>query len=204
MSQPKKKIHLGKLLVEKQLLTEEKLAQAIAEQKITGKKLGQVLVDMNFVAENELLQLLSTQLEIPLINLKNYPVRADLVALLPEFYARRFRSLVLKKNEDESYLVGMVDPQDIVASDEISRIMNAPINVALIREEDLLQIIDMMYRHTAEISSFAEELSEEIGQNDFNIAQLGQGLSAAETPVVKLLQSIFEDAVKMNASDIHI
>jgi MSHA biogenesis protein MshE len=201
---PKKKIQVGKLLVEQGLITEENLEQAIAEQKITGKKLGQVLVDLHFVGEDELLQLLSTQLEIPFVNLKTYPVRSEIVNLLPEFYARRFRSLLLQKQDDESYLVGMVDPQDIVASDEISRIINAQINVAIVREEELLQIIDMMYRHTAEISSFAEELSEELGKNDFNIAQLGQGLSAAETPVVKLLQSIFEDAVQMNASDIHI
>jgi MSHA biogenesis protein MshE len=199
-----KKIHLGKLLLEQQLITQENLDQAIAEQKITGKKLGQVLVDLNFVKENELLQLLSSQLEIPFVDLKTYPVRSDIVNHLPEFYARRFRSLLLKKEEDESYLVGMVDPQDIMASDEISRIISAPIHPALIREEDLLQIIDMMYRHTAEISGFAEELSEELGKNDFNIAQLGKGLSASDAPVVRLLQSIFDDAVQMNASDIHI
>jgi MSHA biogenesis protein MshE len=98
----------------------------------------------------------------------------------------------------------MVDPQDLIASDEITRLVGAAIKVALIREEDLLRIIDIMYRHTAEISGFAEELSEELGQNDFNINQLGQGLSASDAPVVKLLQSIFEDAVQMNASDIHI
>jgi MSHA biogenesis protein MshE len=199
-----KKIHLGKLLLEKNLITDENLEQAIAEQKITGKKLGQVLVDLNFVREDELLQLLSDQLQIPFVNLKTYQVRSDVVNKLPEFYARRFRSLLLKKEDDESYLVGMVDPQDIIASDEISRIIGAPIKTALIREEDLLQIIDMMYRHTAEISSFAEELSEELGKNDFNIAQLGKGLSETDAPVVKLLQSIFEDAVQMNASDIHI
>jgi MSHA biogenesis protein MshE len=201
---PAKKIHLGKLLVEGHLITQEQLDKAMSQQKQTGQRLGQALVDLGFVEEEKLLELVAQQLKIPFINLKDYPLQPEIVARLPEFYARHFRALVLKKEDNDVYLVGLVEPEDILASDEISRILKAPINLALIREEELLQVIDMMYRRTSEISSFAEELSVELGENNFNAAQLGAGLSASDAPVVKLLESIFEDAVQMNASDIHI
>ena len=197
------KIHIGKLLLDKKIITQEQLDQAIAQQMLTHERLGQVFVDMNLIKEEDLLQLLAQQLEIPLVNLREYSLKADIVSLIPEFYARHYR-VILLKNDNNAALVGMVDPQDLVAFDEVSRIVKKPLEIALVREHELLPIIDMMYRHTAEISGFAEELSLELGKNDFNISQLGQGLSASDAPVVKLLQSIFEDAVQMNASDIHI
>jgi len=197
------KIHIGKLLVDNNLITLEQLEKAIAQQKITGQRLGRVLVDMQFIDEEHMLKLVSNQLEIPFVRLKDFPLNPELVARLPEFYARHFRAIVLKQEGGE-FLVGMVDPQDLVAYDEITRILQFPIKIALVREEDLLQVIDMMYRRTTEISTFAEELSDELEESNFNVARLGQGLSATDAPVVKLLQSLFEDAVQTNASDIHI
>jgi MSHA biogenesis protein MshE len=199
-----KKIHIGKMLLEQNLITQEQLDKAIEQQKVTGHRLGRALVDLKFIEEEKLFEFLADQLKLPYINLKDYPLKAETVARLPEFYARQYRALVLKQEEDSSYLVGMVDPQDLVACDEISRLLKTPIQTALVREEDLLNVIDLMYRRTSEISSFAEELSDELDENNFNASQLGQGLSASDAPVAKLLESIFEDAVQMNASDIHI
>lgn len=198
-----RKIHIGKLLVDNNIITQIQLDEAIEKQKITGKRLGQVLVDLDLIGEEKIFELLSQQLQIPYVHLKSYPLKPEVVVLLPEFYARHFRAIVLQKEED-SFLVGMVDPQDIVASDEIARILKMPLHAALIREEDFLQVVDIVYRRTTEITAFAEELSAEMEKSDFNIAQLGKGLSANDAPVVRLLQSIFEDAVQMNASDIHI
>lgn len=197
------KVHIGKLLVENNIISQEQLDQAIEKQKISGERLGKVLVDLGLINENKLLSLLAQQLGIPYIDLKNYSLRADLVHRLPELYARRYRAIVLSQDA-RGYLVGMADPQDILACDEISRILNGPVHYALIREEDLLEVIDMEYRRTTEISTFAEELSAELKKNDFDITQLGIGLTVADAPVVKMIQSIFEDAVQVNASDIHI
>lgn len=198
-----KKIYIGKMLLDNHMITQEQLDAAIAQQKQTGQRLGQVLIDMHFIEEDKLLELISQQLELPFIDLKNYHIGPEVATYLPEFYARHFRAIVLKKENNE-FLVGMVDPQDIIATDELSRLLKLPIKIALIREEDLLQVIDLIYRRTSEITSFAEELSEEISENKYNVAQLGQGLSATDAPVVRLLESIFQDAVQMNASDIHI
>jgi MSHA biogenesis protein MshE len=197
------KLHIGKMLLEKKLITQEQLDKAIAQQNISGQKLGHVLVNLQYIEEEKLFELLADQLKISYINLKDYPLKPDVVGRLPEFYARQYRAIVLTYSNEEA-LVGMVDPQDLVAHDEISRLLKTPVQTALIREDDLLKVIDLMYRRTSEISSFAEELSDELEENNYNVTQLGQGLSASDAPVAKLLESIFEDAVQMKASDIHI
>lgn len=198
-----KKNHLGKLLVENKLITPDQLDLAIAEQNATGGKLGQILINLGFVSDEQVLELLSTQLDIPYVDIKNVTLRESDVHHLPEIYARRFRAIVLS-HDQAGYLVGMVDPQDILASDELSHILKLPIRIALVKEDDLLTVIDMMYRRTSEITHLAEELSAELTDHDFDVVKLSEGLSTIDAPVVKLLQSIFEDAVQVNASDVHI
>jgi MSHA biogenesis protein MshE len=99
----------------------------------------------------------------------------------------------------------MVDPQDIIAADELSRLLKRPIKLALIRESDWLTCIDSVYRHAEEISTFAKELSEEVGTEKRGDSGQSANLEEAyEAPVTKLLQSLFRDAISMRASDIHI
>lgn len=198
-----KKIFLGNLLLENKLITQEQLAAAMARQHKTGEKLGKIFVELNFIKEVQLLTLLSQQLNIPYIDLKNYSIRPEIVHILPEFYARRYRAIVLN-NDSKGLMVGMSDPLDLIATDELSRILKRPFQIALVREDDLLQVIDIMYRHSTEIRSLAEELSAELTVTDYDIAQLGANLPATDAPVVKLLQTIFDDAIQVNASDVHI
>lgn len=198
-----KKVHIGKVLLDQGLISQEQLDKAILQQKASGERLGKVLINLGYINEVQLLELLSHQLEIPYVDIKNYALDPDVVRLLPEIYARRFRAIVLN-NEKNRMLIGMADPQDILAYDELSNFFKKSISVALVKEEDLLKILDMMYRRTAEISNLAEELSSELVKNDFDVSQLAIGLSSADAPVAKLLQSIFEDAVQVNASDVHI
>jgi MSHA biogenesis protein MshE len=197
-----KKIYLGKLLLDNKIITQEQLDAAIQQQKSTGERLGQVFIDMGLIKEDQLFELLSQQLNIPYVDLRNYQFNYDILKNLSEFDARRFRAVILNKNEQD-YLVGMVDPLDVLAIDHLQRVLKSPIQLALVREDDLLKMIDVLYRHTAEISNLAEELSAELKDN-YDITQLGEGFTSADTPVVKLLQTIFEDAVQVNASDIHI
>src|SRR5690606_7316006 len=101
-------------------------------------------------------------------------------------------------------LVGMADPTNIFAYDEISRILKRPIRLAVVRERDLLRTLDTVYRRTEEISDFAEQLSDELAEGDIDLAALVSSADVADAPVVKLLSSLFEDAIQIGASDIHI
>ncbi len=199
----KQKIRIGDLLVQNKIISEGQLEAALAEQKKSGRKLGRVLVDLGFIEETQLLTFLSRQLNTPLIDLKHFKFSPDTMRLLPETYARRYRAIVLSTGSTD-VLVGMADPTDIFGYDEITRILQRPLRLALVREADLLRAIDIVYRHTEEISSLAEELGEELAAGDYDLAQLVAEESSVDAPVAKLLQSMFEDAVQVNASDIHI
>ncbi|MDX1444200.1 MAG: GspE/PulE family protein [Gammaproteobacteria bacterium] len=199
----RQKIRIGDLLVQHKVISENQLQEALAEQKQSGRKLGRVIVDLGFAREDQILELLSKQLDIRFIDLKHFNFKPEVVKRLPETHARRYRAIVLEENSG-SFLIGMADPTDIFAFDELARLLGKQVRVALVREADLLLAIDMVYRRTQEITTLAEELGEEIGEGDIVLDQLSADDEQADAPVIKLLRSLFEDAVQVAASDIHI
>ena len=201
MSQ-QKRLRLGDLLVQQNVITEDQLMEALAEQRKSGRKLGATLIAMELVSEAQLLELLSTHLKVPLIDIDQYRIDPNAVRLLPEMKARRFRALVLEDSGD-SLLVAMSDPADLTAIDNLNDTLPKPVKVAVVSEAQLFNAYDNFYRKTEEIASFAQELAEEYETEDE--FDLTGGLQDGEdTAVAKLLQSIFEDAIQAKASDIHI
>lgn len=198
-----KKIRIGDLLVQNRIISHEQLLSALAEQKKTGRKLGRTLIDLNFIKETDLLNFLSRQLQIPFLDISRHPRNQDTVKLLPESLARRFRVMLLENNAGD-VLLAMADPTDLMALDELSRVLKKTIRAAVVRESDLLAAIDQSYRRTAEISNLAEKLRNELSENDIDLDSLLTSQEVTDAPVVKLLQSLFEDAVQAKASDIHI
>ncbi|GIU19742.1 MSHA biogenesis protein MshE [Shewanella colwelliana] len=202
---PKLKMRLGDLLVQEQIISEAQLMQALAEQKNSGKKLGRTLIDLSSITEDQLLKFLSQQLNIPFLDISRRAIAPQVVNLLPEVQARRYRALAVE-DDGESVLVAMSDPADLQALDNIE-VMLAPkrLTLAVVTETQLLDAFDNLYRRTGEIAQIAGKLEEEYAADDqFDLASLTDADSDNETTVVKLLQSIFEDAVQMRASDIHI
>lgn len=202
MARPEK-VRLGDMLVQQGLISPEQLEVGLQEQKRTGLKLGRVLVDSGCVTERKIAEALARQLALPFLDLSNFNAKAEIVQKLPEAQARRFRAVLLEDRGD-SYLVGMADPSDLFAYDEISRVLRREIDLASVQESAILPIIDRMYRRTEEISNLALELGQDLGDSAIDFATLGTNPSLEEAPVVKLLQTIFDDAVQVNASDIHI
>lgn len=200
---PQKRIRIGDLLVEKQMITESQLQHALQEQKLTGRKLGATLVELGFVEENALLNLLSAQLNIPFVELKQFRFDRDLVQRLPETSARRYRVIVLREDFD-GLLLGMADPTDIFCLDELNRILQKNLKPAVVRETELLDILDIAYTRTSEIASLATELDEELQESAVDLADFVTDATDSEAPVVKLLQKIFEEALTTKSSDIHI
>jgi len=199
-----KKIRIGDLLVQNQIITPEQLTSALAEQKKTGRQLGRTLINLNFITETELLNFLSQQLKIPFLDISQYPRKPETVKLLPETAARRFRVLLLENNEFD-VLLAMADPTDLMGLDELSRLLKKTIRPAVVRESDLLMAIDQSYRRTDEINNLAEQLRSDMSEQDnIDLNALLTTTEAADAPVVKLLKSVFEDAVQVRASDIHI
>ncbi len=201
-AQPHQRIRLGDLLVQKRLISAAQLQTALDEQKNSGRKLGRVLIGMGVVTEEKILQLLAGQLQVPLVDLRQYQLEPKLVLKMPEQLARRFRALLLQEDAD-GFAVAMADPTDLFSYDELTRLLHRPIKIVLAREKDILDAIDLVYRRTGEITSLAREVSDEL-ESDYELSELVRSELETDAPVARLLQSMFEDAMHAGASDIHI
>ncbi|MDO2949925.1 GspE/PulE family protein [Aeromonas simiae] len=206
MAQPRLKMRLGDLLVQEQSITDDQLQLALQQQRQTGRKLGATLIELGFISEVQLLTFLARQLEVPFFDLNTLTIDAKAVQLLPEVQARRYRALVVNLSGDVA-TVAMSDPADLSALDAVADLL-APkqMSLAVAREGQLLDYFDRLYRRTKEIENFAVQLHEEYQDTDFELgsATLDAGGGENEATVAKLLRSLFEDAVQVGASDIHI
>ncbi|APD84822.1 MSHA biogenesis protein MshE [Alteromonas sp. Mex14] len=200
---PRLKMRLGDLLVHENIITSGELDNALSAQRSSGRKLGDTLIDLGYISEPQLLRFLAQQLNIPFLDITQRRIDPEQAQLIPETYARRYRALVLEADDDE-VLLGMSDPTDLGGLDQLGPLV-APRNIelAIVQENQMLEAFDSVYRRTQDIASFAEKLGEEYADEaDFELSALDD--TTSDATVVKLLHSIFEDAVQVRASDIHI
>lgn len=198
-----RKVRLGDLLVQAGEITPEQLSIALAEQRRSGHKLGTILVELGFITEHRILEALANQLGLKLIDLRHYRYDPEIVRKLPEHIARRNRVILLNDRSDPP-LIGMADPTDLFAYDEVVRHLGREAEVAVVREADLLAVFDNAYRRTEEIVQLARDLGQELSAGDSDVDRLLRVEDVADAPVVRLLQTLFEDAALSRASDIHI
>ncbi len=203
VSRAPSRARIGDILVAQQRITPQQLERALVEQKRTGRKLGRTLVGLGYVDENTLLTALSKQLDIPFIELKQFRFDGELVKRLPETVARRFRVMLLREDPD-GVLLGMADPTDIFSHDELLRIVKKPLKPVVVRESELLEILDIAYNRAEEIASLAEQLDEQLQDSAVDLGDIVIDATDTDAPVVRLLQKIFEESINTKASDIHI
>ncbi len=202
-SKSHQKVRVGDLLVEKGMLSQEQLMMVLDEQKRSGRKFGRTVIDLGFIAEDKLLLELSAHFAMPYIDISRFQFDSEITRRLPESIARRYRAIILMEEESQ-YFVGFVDPLDILAVDEVQRSLKKTIVPAFVKEQEVLNAVDRIYRRTEQIASIAGELDDELSETDLDLESLLAESDATEAPVVRLLQNIFEDAVQVGASDIHI
>ncbi len=205
MTTPRLKMRLGDLLVVEDIISDDQLKYALNLQNSTHRKLGDSLIDLGYINETQLLTFLSKQLNLPFIDINQRFISPDVIEVLPEIHARRLRALVLEFDQ-QSVLLGMSDPADLDALDQLEHHL-APrtLKLAAVSESQLLTAFDNLYRRTAEIASFASQLEEEY-QEGHDLDYLTSSIQddGSDATVDKLLQSLFEDAIQMRASDVHI
>jgi type IV pilus assembly protein PilB len=207
----KLKKRLGEMLVENGLITEEKLQQALIEQKKAGLKLGQYLTRQSIVNEQQIIDLLSRQLQIPKYHPENYPLDIGLVRLIPIETAQKYQIAPLRK-KGRLLTVAMVDPLDINAMDTVEVLTNSEVEPVVCSEREVNQIINSLYGMQSALGSVVDnieidlepEMPDEAVSNkeDVQIASLQD--MAGEAPVIRLVNSIFSQAVRDGASDVHI
>jgi len=169
-------------------------------KKRSGRKLGRVLVELGFVSRRPDLRAMARQLNIPFVNLKFFNIRRTSSRGCPK--RRRAASAPSCSRSARQVPGGMADPTDLFAFDEVTRILKREIQTAVVNDGLLMQTIDRVYRRTRKISGLAKNSSATWATTS-TLARLVPSWCGG-APVVKLLQSVFEDAAQVNASDVHI
>ncbi|WP_028450337.1 GspE/PulE family protein [Chitinibacter tainanensis] len=202
MSNTKKTLPLGALLVEKGLLTEDQLRIALLEQRRSGTPLGKLLVALGFVSEGVLREALSENLGHHSIDLSRTVADLQAIRLIPKELAKRLLALPVGLDSAAAVLtVAMVDPNNLVALDQL-RLQTRDqyrIEALLAAESDIVRAIDQYYGFELSIDGILHEI--ETGEIDYG--SLAQAEAEYSQPVVRLIDALLADAVNRGASDLH-
>jgi MSHA biogenesis protein MshE len=196
---------LGAALIKHGYLTQTRLTEALSEQKRTGRMLGRVLIENNFITEEQMARVLAEQQGFPFVDLRRFEVVPALVQVLTEVQARRYKALILEDRSD-AYLVGLTDPTNLRDQDELAKLVGRPIYVAVITSEQFSKTADRIYRKTDQLDEYANQAKRELERESdvVDLNQLKFSIDDVDAPVIKFLQTVFEEAIQMRASDIHI
>ena len=193
---------LGEILVEAEALSAAQLDEALGYSKEKNIVLGDALLELGFVDERTLYKGLEYLFHVPYVDLNETLIDKDAVVLITEKLAKKHEVIPIKR-ENKTITVAMHDPVNFYAIDDIKNATNLDVSVVLTPKKDILNSIDRYY--SSEITEKAfEDLKREY--SGINLASLSE-ISASEVesaPVVRLLNSLLQHAVKANASDIHI
>lgn len=211
MSKPLKIMRLGELLINAGAITKANLEAALGEQKVSQMRLGEVLIKNGYLTELHLAEALSEQLELPFVSLIKTRPHQEALAAVPENVATRLNVIPMELPDSIHISVAMSDPMDALAIDEIRMLTRRDVDIKVATASDISKALSSYYRvQTSVHEAMADIMKQEksIGGDTVTISpSAAQDVSTVATddaPVVKLVNSILEQAVREKASDIHI
>ncbi len=186
---------LGQALVDGAFISPEQLEEALKEARESGKRLSQVLIEKNFLSPETLATVLSFQIGVPVIDLKQFRVQPEALELVPEEFARE-KGVIPLSVEDGTLQVAMEDPQDLETIDSLAALSKLKIRPCLPLHGGVKELIDASYKATS-------RLAQELRTAPLR-APLLEAAEVARAPVVQAVDTILQEAVKERASDVHI
>ncbi len=200
---------LGRILGEKFHLLDSKLDEALAYQREKGGRLGEALLHLRALREEELLEALALQFELEWVpHLETAQIDHELIKKVPISFSRRYRILPIRY-EEEAVIVATTDPLETVALDDLRLLLGKPIRPVLTTGLALLACLNRVYDEAASPAG-AEQVMEDIAAAE-NLDQLAHELdepqdlldATDEAPIIRLVNSVLFQAVRQRASDIH-
>jgi type IV pilus assembly protein PilB len=197
------KKRLGDLLIEKGIITQAQLKNALSLQKTTGKKIGEILVTQKLISEAQMAEVLQMQLGIPFIDLNKISLDPKLTELIPPVLAKRHTLIPIKLEDDKLY-VCMEDPLDFTAIEDVKRVSKLEVVPVISFGGAIRNAIHKLYS-----IDYAEKAIQDYSR-ELNLEEIAQGIQnnslddVSNAPIVRLVNSIIGQAVNMQASDIHI
>lgn len=200
----RKKIRLGDVLVNGGVITQEQLEEGLKRQKGSGRKLGETLVDEGFVTEEAIARALSSQLGYEMVDLQNVAIPEDILQLVPGNVLERYKVLPFEYAPDNMNVlhVAMADPMDMAAMDDITIITNLQVEPVVSTTRSIMLALDK-YFGNVEVNSALEEYARE---KESQMAEQEDMYSedVNNSPIVQLVKTMIEQAVRQRASDIHV
>ncbi len=197
---------IGELLVKENLLSAEQLRKAREEAKSSGGRIGAQITKMGFLEETELIDFVAKQYGVPSIDLSEFEIDRDVITLIPEDVAIKHNVIPVNR-AGSTLILATADPSNIFAIDDIKFLTGYNVEVVVAAEAAIKKAIDRYYDKASDLLDVMAGFDDDDiglieGAEDEDIASLGK--AAEEAPVVKLVNLILTDAIKKNASDIHV
>ena len=198
-------MRLGDLLIRQDVLTEEKLKKALELQKGTGKKIGEVLVENGFITEEMIARALQTQLGLKMIELTGVTIPKEVRNLVSVNLLKKYQCIPFELDPYNANILhlAMSDPMDMAAIDDISIVTNLQVEPYIATPRDILAAIDRCYG-ASETMDAARRFTREREQLRGNTEETAAEADVSDAPIVQLVRSLIEQAVRQRASDIHI
>lgn len=195
----KRRIKLGDLLISLGEITPEQLNEALKTQKITKKKIGEILIEKGYISEYDLIKTLEEQLGIPHIHLENYRVNMKSVKLISQKLAKKHIVIPIQL-KDEKLVLAMADPLDIVAIDDVKMMTNLNIEPVISTISSILNAIERYYQSDISENNKKNKIETIKKENIYNTIFD----DIKHSPIVKLVNTLIKQAIRLKASDIHI
>jgi type II secretory ATPase GspE/PulE/Tfp pilus assembly ATPase PilB-like protein len=202
VAEQRKKLRLGELLVQQELITPDQLNIALAEQRATPVPLGRLLVRLGFVTDAAIRDTMGRTVGREVIDLAQVVADPEALKFAPQDFARRHRLLPIAFDAAEQKLtIAITEIFNVVALDQLRALVgpNVRINTLLAAEAQLEEYIDHFYGYELSVDGILREI--ETGEIDYQSLQAGA--DGYTQPVVRLVNALLVDAVKRGASDIH-
>ncbi|MDI6606330.1 MAG: ATPase, T2SS/T4P/T4SS family [Candidatus Omnitrophota bacterium] len=189
---------LGELLVTKKIISEEQLEEVLAEQQKSGEFIGQILVRKGYANEKEVAQSLGEQLGFAYVDLENYNLEPEITKILPEELAKKHLALPLFKSAS-TVTMAMVNPLDVKAVDELSKIMKLRIKPVFATPALIKECMEKEYHKKDSLIVPKDTAAEMEDLRDADFVKI-----ASLAPVISIVDNLIARAVEQSASDIHL
>ena len=204
----------GDWLVNKGLLAKSDLTESLDEQQRSGGKLGEVLLRLKLLSENDITAALSEYLGIERVELDNITkLDMNVARLIPENIAKRFCAIAIGEEQD-SVVIAMADPLNVVAIDTIKHKIKRLIKVVISSPQEIRKASDAIYhgsdveeqrlRDLVQLEVSEEGEGEDFFDEDMTSADISSEALASKPPVIRFVDLLLSQAVKSRASDIHV
>jgi type IV pilus assembly protein PilB len=204
-------MRLGQMLVEAGIITEKQLDEALTEQKKSGGRIGYSLIRFGFANEDDVAKMLGQQYNLPFINLSNIILTSEIIGLVPAEIAQKHQVIPIER-KGKILELAMIDPFNIHAIDDVEFVTGFRVRPLVCPETSLTRALKEYYDVNTALTKLIKEIETGEAGGDIEVldedeeALSGDELEQAinDAPVIKLVNDIIIEAVKREASDIHL